>query len=160
MQSLPLFWLHKTSKRLPDPYLVFPSCFFSIGFSPGFSPAFSGAAGSPAFCSPPAGAGSAGAAGAGAGGGGGGGGSSFLPHPAKDKVNAKRAIADTDTIFFPILIHLLSRHTSLISYFSSQFLCHIFPTVARGNLPSRFLVIAFQLSPKKLKCTVARDNSP
>jgi hypothetical protein len=56
-------------------------------------------------------AGSAGAVGAGAGGGGGGAGSSFLPHPTNVRVNAKRVTADNKTSFFPILIHLLSRHT-------------------------------------------------
>jgi hypothetical protein len=45
----------------------------------------------------------AGAAGAGAGGGGGGAGSSFLPHPPKVRVKAKRAAPDNKTILFPIL---------------------------------------------------------
>ena len=46
----------------------------------------------------------AGVAGAGAGGGGGGGaGSSFLLHPAKVRVKAKRVIPDKKMIFFPIL---------------------------------------------------------
>jgi hypothetical protein len=46
----------------------------------------------------------AGVAGAGAGGGGGGGaGSSFLPHPAKVSVKAKRDIPDKTKILFPIL---------------------------------------------------------
>jgi hypothetical protein len=70
--------------------------------------------GSPGLASPAGGAaGSAGAegAGAGAGGGGGGAGSSFLPHPTNVRVNAKRVIADNETSFFPMLIHLLSRHT-------------------------------------------------
>jgi hypothetical protein len=68
--------------------------------------------GSPGLASPGGGAaGSAGAVGAGAGGGGGGAGSSFLPHPTNVRVNAKRVIADNETSFFPMLIHLLSRHT-------------------------------------------------
>jgi hypothetical protein len=68
--------------------------------------------GSPGLVSPAGGAaGSAGAVGAGAGGGGGGAGSSFLPHPTNVRVNAKRVIADNETSFFPMLIHLLSRHT-------------------------------------------------
>jgi hypothetical protein len=66
--------------------------------------------GSPGFWSPAGGGAGSGAAGAGAGGGGGGAGSSFLPHP-NVRVNAKRVIADNKTSFFPILIHLLSRHT-------------------------------------------------
>jgi hypothetical protein len=85
--------------------LVFASSFFSgIGAA-----SFMGSAG---LASPAGGAaGSAGAVGAGAGGGGGGAGSSFLPHPTNVRVNAKRVIADNETSFFPILIHLLSRHT-------------------------------------------------
>jgi hypothetical protein len=83
--------------------LVFASSFFSGAGATSFI-------GSPGFWSPAGGAGSAGAAGAGAGGGGGGAGSSFLPHP-NVRVNAKRVIADNKTSFFPILIHLLSRHT-------------------------------------------------
>jgi hypothetical protein len=93
----------KTVIRFALPYLVFPSSFFSMPFSIGAS-----FAGSPAFCSPPAGAAASGAgAGAGAGstgaGGGGGGGSSFLPHPAKVRVEAKSAITDNEIIFLPIL---------------------------------------------------------
>lgn len=89
----------KTVIRLALPYLVLPSSFFSIPVS---------FAGSPAFCSPPAGAAASGAgagvgsAGAGAGGGGGGG-SSFLPHPAKVRVKAKNVINDNEIIFLPIL---------------------------------------------------------
>ena len=61
-------------------------------------------AGSPAFCSPPAGAAASGAgAGAAGAGGGGGGGSSFLPHPAKVRVKAKSVINDNENIFLPIL---------------------------------------------------------
>jgi hypothetical protein len=79
--------------------LVFPSSFFSIPFSGMAAPPSAG------FCSPAGAAGSAGAgaAGAGAGGGGGGAGSSFLPHPAKVSVNAKRVIPDNTTNLFPIL---------------------------------------------------------
>jgi hypothetical protein len=81
--------------------VLVPSSFFSIG-----APAGGWSAG--AFISPPgAGAagvsGAAGAAGAGAGGGGGGGaGSSFLPHPAKVSIKAKRAVPENKTILFPI----------------------------------------------------------
>jgi len=91
----------KTVIRFALPYLVFPSSFFSMPFSIGAS-----FAGSPAFCSPPAGAAASGAgagsAGAGAGGGGGGG-SSFLPHPAKVRVKAKSVINDNEIILLPIL---------------------------------------------------------
>ena len=91
----------KTVIRLALPYLVFPSSFFSMPFSIPVS-----FAGAPAFCSPPAGAAASGAgagsAGAGAGGGGGGG-SSFLPHPAKVRVEAKSVINDNEIIFLPIL---------------------------------------------------------
>jgi hypothetical protein len=93
------FLVVKTVIRLALPYLVLPSSFFSIPVS---------FAGSPAFCSPPAGAAASGAgagvgsAGAGAGGGGGGG-SSFLPHPAKVRVKAKNVINDNEIIFLPIL---------------------------------------------------------
>jgi len=55
---------------------------------------------------PPAGA--AGAAGAGAGGGGAG--SSFFPHPAKAKVETKRATTEYEMNLFPILF--TSFHTS------------------------------------------------
>jgi hypothetical protein len=79
------------------PYFV---SFFSISFSgifPGCSPGFVSLAGG-------AGSVGAGVAGAGAGGGGGGGaGSSFLPHPAKVSVKAKRDIPDNTIILFPIL---------------------------------------------------------
>jgi hypothetical protein len=83
------------------PYFVFPSSFFSIPFSgiaPGCSPGLVSPAGGAA------GSVGAGADGAGAGGGGGGGaGSSFLPHPAKVSVKAKRDIPDHTTILFPIV---------------------------------------------------------
>jgi hypothetical protein len=85
--------------------LVFGSSFFSGIGAASFM-------GSPGLVSPAGGAaGSAGAVGAGAGGGGGGAGSSFLPHPTNVRVNAKRVTADNETSFFPMLIHLLSRHT-------------------------------------------------
>ena len=94
----------KNRSKVEYPYLVFDSSFFSGAGAASFM-------GSPGFCSPAGGAaGSAGAVGAGAGGGGGGAGSSFLPHPTNVRVNAKRVIADNETSFFPILIHLLSRH--------------------------------------------------
>jgi len=89
------FLVVKTVIRLALPYLVLPSSFFSIPVS---------FAGSPAFCSPPAGAAASGAgAGAAGAGGGGGGGSSFLPHPAKVRVKAKSVINDNENIFLPIL---------------------------------------------------------
>jgi hypothetical protein len=74
--------------------LVFVSSFFSGIFS-GIGASFAG--------SLTAGAGGSGAGAAGAGGGGGGAGSSFLPHPARVIVKAKRVTADNETIFFPIL---------------------------------------------------------
>jgi hypothetical protein len=86
-------------------YLVFASSFFSAGLSGIGAASFAGSLGVAG-----AGAGSAGAAGAG-GGGGGGAGSSFLPHPTNVSVKAKSVMADNDTIFLPIMIHLLSRHT-------------------------------------------------
>jgi hypothetical protein len=98
-------FLFAKNRSKVDPYLVFASSFFSGAGAASFM-------GSPGFCSPAGGAaGSAGAVGAGAGGGGGGAGSSFLPHPTNVRVNAKRVITDNETSFFPILIHLLSRHT-------------------------------------------------
>ena len=99
LYTLPLLRLAKTTIRSNHLYLVFPSSFFSGAFS---APA--GAAGSPAFISPPAGAAASGAgAGAAGGGGGGGAGSSFLPHPANVRVKAKRVVPDNIMIFFPIL---------------------------------------------------------
>lgn len=99
------FSFARTAARSVEPYLVFASSFFSGIGAASFM-------GSPGLVSPAGGAGgSAGAVGAGAGGGGGGAGSSFLPHPTNVRVNAKRVIADNETSFFPILIHLLSRHT-------------------------------------------------
>jgi hypothetical protein len=86
--------------------LVFASSFFSEGLSGAGVASFAGSLGVAG------GAGSAGAAGAGGGGGGGGAGSSFLPHPTNVTVKAKSRTADNETNFFPILIHLLSRHTS------------------------------------------------
>jgi hypothetical protein len=82
-------------------YLVFASSFFSSIFSGIGAASFAGSLGA---------AGGAGSAGAG-GGGGGGAGSSFLPHPTNVRVKAKSIIADNEMNFFPILIHLLSRHT-------------------------------------------------
>jgi len=104
--TLPLSRSLKTAVRTSEPYLVFASSFFSGAGAASFI-------GSPGLVSPAGAAGSAGAAGAGAGGGGGAG-SSFLPHPTNVRVKAKRVIADNEISFFPILIHLLSRHTSVI----------------------------------------------
>jgi hypothetical protein len=103
IRSLPLFRWLKTSVRLLQLYLVFPSSFFSAGLSGIGAASLAGSLGAGA------GAGSAGAAGAG-GGGGGGAGSSFLPHPTNVSVKAKSIMADNETNFFPMLIHLLSRH--------------------------------------------------
>ena len=85
-------------------------------------------AGSPAFCSPPAGAAASGA-GAGAGsagaGGGGGGGSSFLPQPAKVRVKAKSVINDNENIFLPILRFTSFPVTHLANLFWLGFLYRI-----------------------------------
>jgi len=91
--------------------VLVPSSFFSIGAPPeGWSAG--------AFISP-LGAAGAGAAGAGAGGGGGGGaGSSFLPHPAKVSIKAKRVVPDNKTILFPILKFTSFPYTSLENRFA------------------------------------------
>jgi hypothetical protein len=113
----PLFRSLKPVARSSDPYLVFDSSFFSGTGAASFI-------GSPGFVSPMGAAGSAGAVGAGAGGGGGGAGSSFLPHPTNVRVNAKSVIADNVTSFFPILIHLLSRHTCKMFFSLKHFVSH------------------------------------
>jgi hypothetical protein len=87
-------------------YLVFASSFFSSAGLSGIGAAsFAGSLGV-------AGAGSAGAAGAG-GGGGGGAGSSFFPHPTNVSVKANSVMADNEITFFPITVHLLSRHCKI-----------------------------------------------
>ena len=79
----------------------------------------------------------AGAAGAGAGGGGGGAGSSFLPHPAKVSIKAKRVVPDNKTILFPILssppfpTHLWK--TVLLDHF----LLHNCGSLARGFMENK-----------------------
>jgi hypothetical protein len=123
--TLPLLLLAKLSK-VKSLYLVLvPSSFFSIGAPPGWSAG--------AFISPLGAAGSAGAGAgaAGAGGGGGGAGSSFLPHPAKIRVKAKRLAPDNRTILFPILSSP-PFPTHLENRLARQFLLHNFQSLARG----------------------------
>ena len=74
----------------------------------------------------------AGAAGAGAGGGGGGG-SSFLLHPAKVRVKAKRVIPDNKMILFPILSFTSFPVTHLWkTVLARYFLSHKSGPIARG----------------------------
>jgi hypothetical protein len=109
-----------------------------------FSAGFSGAIGAPVapVDSLPPGAiapvppsGAAGAAGAG---GGGGGGSSFLPQPAKARVNVKRATIDHEVICFPILFTSFPQLKSLLTckfyYITAEYLQEVSPaTIARRD---------------------------
>ena len=88
--------------RVVKPYLVFDSSFFSGSGAAPVAGCSAGAFISPLGAAGSAGAGAADSAGA-AGGGGGGAGSSFLPHPPKVRVKAKRVTPDNKTILFPIL---------------------------------------------------------
>jgi hypothetical protein len=93
----------------------------------------------------------AGAAGAGAGGGGGGAGSSFLPHPPKVRVKAKRAAPDNKTILFPILNSppFPSQKPFLLDFLLHKFTqsCKRFPHADTvGYLPRAHFSLAFGFS--------------